>query len=396
MALYFVTGALGSGKGLYCNMIATQAYRAGRRVAANYPINTYKMDKKSDKPITIIPPRFTYDDLMALGRGCEEKDLSQLGVLILDEAAISLNARNFKDNGRQKILDFFVQSRKYGWDVYIQAQEAFMVDKQLVDGAGEFVVKLSRLDNLRIPFITSFLELVFPKEFGRSAKRKSLLPHIVKYHVYLLKSGGKPIEKGSFRAKDFFGLHDTNYIFENDETNDHVRDLYHCDFISQEDINIQAEQERIKQQYAKPFKRLMSLLKFIGFIGFFYGLYLMWTPFIFADKSPSPTTSISNSISNVEHGNNSSNSDITHLTPDKPTTLSEQYRIIGYLSTGMPFSRFILKDTQTGQVIYLMSNYAYLGLNTSIVYDNQLVTYFSGVSHYQESNDKNASLFQLR
>lgn len=117
MALYFVTGALGSGKGLYCNMVATQAYRAGRRVAANYPINTYKMDKKSDRPITIIPPKFTYEDLMALGRGCEEKDLSQLGVLILDEAAISLNARNFKDNGRQKILDFFVQSRKYGWDV---------------------------------------------------------------------------------------------------------------------------------------------------------------------------------------------------------------------------------------------------------------------------------------
>ena len=49
MAIYIVTGALGAGKGLFCDMIATQAYRAGRRVASNYPINTYLMDKNSKK-----------------------------------------------------------------------------------------------------------------------------------------------------------------------------------------------------------------------------------------------------------------------------------------------------------------------------------------------------------
>ena len=374
MALYFVTGALGSGKGLFCDMIATQAYRSGRRVASNYPLNTYKMDKNSMQSITVIPPKFTYDDLMALGRGCEEQNLSQLGVLILDEAAISLNSRNFKDNSRQKILDFFVQSRKYGWDVYIQAQEAFMVDKQLVDGVGEFVVKLSRLDSLRVPFLTSFLELLFPKNFGRTAKRSSILPHIVKYQVFLLKSGGKPIEKGSFRAKDFFGVHDTNFIFENDETNNHVRQMHHLDFVSQSEI----DDNQNKSKKSKLTKKIVSFIKLLSFFVFIYVIYLMWNYFIFSKKTDKNTLKTS-VYTEVVPGINEPGSITEQQQKNESPSLSTRYRIVGYLSTGREFSRFIIRDIQTNQLIYLMSDYEYKGLNTSIIYQSELVTFFSGV-----------------
>lgn len=373
MAIYIVTGPLGSGKGLFCDMIATQAYRAGRRVASNYPINTYLMDKNSQQPITVIPPKFTYDDLMALGRGCDENDLSQLGVLILDELAISLNSRNFKDNGRQKLLEFFIQSRKHGWDVYMQAQDAFMIDKQVVDAMTEFTVKLSRLDSLRVPFLSSFLELIFPKNFGRTSKRTSILPHIVKYQIFH-NSGGKPIEKGSFRAKDFFGLHDTNFIFENDETNNHVRQMHHLDFVSQSEI----DDNQNKSKKSKLTKKIVSFIKLLSFFVFIYVIYLMWNYFIFSKKTDKNTLKTS-VYTEVVPGINEPGSITEQQQKNESPSLSTRYRIVGYLSTGREFSRFIIRDIQTNQLIYLMSDYEYKGLNTSIIYQSELVTFFSGV-----------------
>ena len=372
MAIYIVTGALGAGKGLFCDMIATQAYRAGRRVASNYPINTYLMDKNSQKSITVIPPKFTYDDLMALGRGCDENDLSQLGVLILDELAISLNSRNFKDNGRQKLLEYFIQSRKYGWDIYMQAQDAFMIDKQVVDAMTEFTVKLSRLDSLRVPFLSSFLELISPQNFGRTAKRKSILPHIVKYQIFH-NSGGKPIEKGSFRAKDFFGIHDTNFIFENDETNDHIREMHHLDFVSQSQIDKDKESQKPR------FKKLLAFIKLFLCILLFYVIYFCWSHFIFSDKKEKkPSTELT-----FQQQNHSGSAELTPQLQQKEAQpqLSTRYRIVGYLSTGQAFARFVIRDMQTNQIIYLMSDYAYNGLNTSIIYHSELVTYFSGVDN---------------
>ncbi|MCO6539416.1 MAG: hypothetical protein J6569_04685 [Gilliamella sp.] len=379
MAIYIVTGALGAGKGLFCDMIATQAYRAGRRVASNYPINTYLMDKNSQKSITVIPPKFTYDDLMALGRGCDENDLSQLGVLILDELAISLNSRNFKDNGRQKLLEYFIQSRKYGWDIYMQAQDAFMIDKQVVDAMTEFTVKLSRLDSLRVPFLSSFLELISPKTFGRTAKRKSILPHIVKYQIFH-NSGGKPIEKGSFRAKDFFGLHDTNFIFENDETNDHIREMHHLDFVSQSQIDKDNEKQKPR------FKNVIAFIKLLFCLLFFYVIYLCWSHFIFSDKKEKNTST----KSTVQQQHQSESTGTPHQLQQKEVSqsqLSTKYRIVGYLSTGQAFARFVIRDMQTNQIIYLMSDYAYNGLNTSIIYQSELVTYFSGVDSSESTNE---------
>ncbi|HDT3001120.1 TPA: hypothetical protein QHL53_003417 [Proteus mirabilis] len=214
MAITLVTGSVGAGKGLYCSMLACQAYRNGRRVASNYPLDMEKLSPHGTEPLSVIPKQFTYDDLKNLGRGCPEDEFENLGILLLDEISLFLNARTFKDAERLKFLDWFVHSRKYGWNVYCQVQASFMLDKQIVDGVSEFIIELSRLDSLRLPF----MEFVFPKEFGVMAKRKSLLPHIVKYRCYLLKEKGRrtPIEKGSFRAKDYFGVHDTLSTFGSD------------------------------------------------------------------------------------------------------------------------------------------------------------------------------------
>ncbi|ETO41224.1 hypothetical protein X965_11290 [Morganella sp. EGD-HP17] len=198
-------------------MLACSAYRNGRRVAANYPLDVLKLSADGDKPVSVIPKNFTYDDLMALGRGCPEDDFENFGVLLIDEVSLYLNARTFKDAERLKFINWFVNSRKYGWDVYCQVQASFMLDKQLVDGMAEYVTELSRLDSLRIPFVTTMAELLFPRQFGRTAAKKSLLPHVVRYRTFLQKEKGRrkrdAIESGTFRAKDFFGVHDTLSAF---------------------------------------------------------------------------------------------------------------------------------------------------------------------------------------
>lgn len=42
MAVYWVTGKMRNGKGLFCSMVAKQFYRRGHRIAANYPLDTEK------------------------------------------------------------------------------------------------------------------------------------------------------------------------------------------------------------------------------------------------------------------------------------------------------------------------------------------------------------------
>ncbi|SPW34108.1 Uncharacterised protein [Edwardsiella tarda] len=40
MAVYWVTGKMRNGKGLFCSMMAKQFYCRGYRIAANYPMDT--------------------------------------------------------------------------------------------------------------------------------------------------------------------------------------------------------------------------------------------------------------------------------------------------------------------------------------------------------------------
>lgn len=85
MAVYWVTGKMRNGKGLFCSMVAKQFYRRGHRIAANYPLDTEKMDPASSHPVTVLPARPRPEDFWALGRGCDENEKERFGALFLDE-----------------------------------------------------------------------------------------------------------------------------------------------------------------------------------------------------------------------------------------------------------------------------------------------------------------------
>ncbi|HBA8313404.1 TPA: hypothetical protein J1095_004738, partial [Escherichia coli] len=154
-----ITGKLGQGKGIAAAYFACIYYRRGLRVAANFPFFPQYMDEKSDNPLTIIPADPRPEDLKALGRGCPENEKIQFGALFLDECASWLNSRQFAKKDRLEFIDWLIHSRKLGWDVYLIAQSEDMIDTQIIKAMGGKVIRCKRLDELRIPLITSLYEM---------------------------------------------------------------------------------------------------------------------------------------------------------------------------------------------------------------------------------------------
>ena len=82
-------------------------------------------------------------------------DESHNGALFLDECASWLNTRDFQDKGRKSILEWCIHARKYGWDVYFICQNIDQIDKQLRQSLFEYVVRMNRLDRMKIPFVSA-------------------------------------------------------------------------------------------------------------------------------------------------------------------------------------------------------------------------------------------------
>ncbi|EHU7673873.1 hypothetical protein N1269_004864, partial [Escherichia coli] len=216
-----ITGKLGQGKGIAAAYFACIYYRRGLRVAANFPFFPQYMDEKSDNPLTIIPADPRPEDLKALGRGCPENEKIQFGALFLDECASWLNSRQFAKKDRLEFIDWLIHSRKLGWDVYLIAQNEDMIDTQIIKAMGGKVIRCKRLDELRIPLITSLYEMVNPGKTGMASGKKGLLPHMVTistWDIDVLNSGVRkkhPENKITVRASDYYRMYDTNFIFSN-------------------------------------------------------------------------------------------------------------------------------------------------------------------------------------
>jgi hypothetical protein len=98
--------------------------------------------------VEVLPGRPTASDLRALGRGGVSEE--RAGLLILDECATWLNARTWHGVERQKVIDWFLHSRKLGWDVILIVQHASALDKQVREMICEFLVTCRRLDRFRV------------------------------------------------------------------------------------------------------------------------------------------------------------------------------------------------------------------------------------------------------
>ncbi|KFE30597.1 zonular occludens toxin domain-containing protein [Vibrio mimicus] len=219
MSCYFVYGTLGAGKGIFLARKMKEYLARGSRVATNVDLFPDKLCPNTVEPISRLPSVFRLEDLDQLGRGCPEEEKTKLGGLFLDEGAVWLNSRTWNEKGRKELIDKLLMIRKLGWDIFIAIQDPESTDKQALGALGEHFICCTRLDHFRVPLLSSILDFyVLCKTRGKQ-QHFNLLPHINKasYRRGIQKQGNKPYNSETYRPSDYFGMYDTNQIFEVDQ-----------------------------------------------------------------------------------------------------------------------------------------------------------------------------------
>lgn len=130
------SGTPGSGKSLHTAEKIYYALRAGRPVIANFDINLGIVQGRRRKKVdfTHLPnDQLTVSALESYsrdyfaGRPVKEERI----LLIIDEAQLIFNAREWCAAGRKDWLGFFSQHRKYGYEIILVAQFDRMLDRQI-------------------------------------------------------------------------------------------------------------------------------------------------------------------------------------------------------------------------------------------------------------------------
>lgn len=235
MAVYAITGKLGSGKGKGGIDQIRRYLREGRRVATNCDVFLDHLMPHADRSSVLrIPDKPSHIDLYMIGSGnrfiefepgikiqkgqfvaappspriLKGFDERHNGALVLDECGSWLNTRNFQDAGRAQLLEWAIHARKYGWDVFFIMQNISQVDKQLRESLLEYVVRMNRLDRMKIPFFSAGVKLV------TSGVLDGSLPRL---HIGVVRLGAAPdalvVDRWVFRGDDLNSAYSTTQVF---------------------------------------------------------------------------------------------------------------------------------------------------------------------------------------
>ena len=235
MAVYAITGKLGSGKGKAGIDQIRRYLRAGKRVATNCDVFLEHLMPERDKAVVMrVPDKPSPVDLYMIGSGNRFVEFEPIlkysrdaitalapaprllagfdemhnGALVLDECGSWLNTRNFQDKGRAEMLEWAIHARKYGWDVFFIMQNISQVDKQLRDSLLEYVVRLNRLDRMKVPVVSGVLKLL------TAGATEGNLPRV---HIGVVRLGPQPdglvADRWVFRGDDLNRAYNTTQVF---------------------------------------------------------------------------------------------------------------------------------------------------------------------------------------
>lgn len=267
MAVYFITGKLGSGKSLMAVKIIRDYLFECRTVASNLDLNMkYIVGPRGRKVKSFrIPDRPTSNDLIAIGSGNTSYDESRNGGLFLDECGIWFNTRNWNASGRQDIINFLLMARKLGWDVYIIVQNISLIDKQARDSIAEYVAYCTRLDRLHIPFIGALYKLF----------TGTRLP-LPKIHHAVVRLGtshnGLKSESWTLIGTDLYSAYNTKQIFLQDSSEQAVYSYLPPIYFYKKIKLIPRDMMRLTKIYFRKYRRFPLI--FMGLIaGFLFSSF---------------------------------------------------------------------------------------------------------------------------
>lgn len=216
MAIYLISGKLGSGKTLSAVGRIKDALLEGRKVATNLDLRlenllpTHAGQPVRKRPVVCmrLPDKPTIDDLSAIGCGNESMDENKNGIIVLDELATWLNSRTFNDKTRMPVIDWLLHSRKKGWDVYFICQHLEQIDKQVRQALVEYLVVCRRMDRMKLPFIGGLIKTL------SGGYLQGTMPKI---HVAIVRYGTQPdaikADTWVYRGHDLYAGYDTRQEF---------------------------------------------------------------------------------------------------------------------------------------------------------------------------------------
>lgn len=213
MAVYIVTGNLGSGKSLVCMGRMREYLWKNNRVATNVNVRVENLvSGKAPRNILRIPDHPTAEFLWdGLGFGSESKDESTFGMLLMDEVGTWLNSREWKGNDRQRVIEWFIHSRKRRWDCYLVAQSLNMIDKQVREAIGEHVVVCKRFDRMGLPFLGWLFNIL-----GFVITMPQLHVAAVRYCAGMSFNSAPTVDRWFYSGRDLYGSYDTAQRFSAD------------------------------------------------------------------------------------------------------------------------------------------------------------------------------------
>lgn len=129
------SGTPGSGKSLHVASRIYHKLRSGRPVIANFDFDAVSAvgRKRGGEFVQVnndeLTPAFLreYSDQYFRKRRFHEETI----LLVIDEAQLLFNAREWNVSGRSDWLSFFTQHRKFGYEVVLVAQFDRMLDRQI-------------------------------------------------------------------------------------------------------------------------------------------------------------------------------------------------------------------------------------------------------------------------
>lgn len=208
MAVYLITGKLGSGKTLATVGRIRDYLNQGRMVATNLDLKLEKLVNPFAKNTKVIrmPDKPTVDDLENLPTPYEgEYNESKMGGIFLDECGTWFNTRDYRDKNRQPLINKLLHIRKAGWDVFFIIQHIEMIDKQVRDALAEHIVYCQRADRLGLPLITPLSKL-----FGMNIRPPKIHLALVKYGT----SQFSPVvDRWVYNGSDLYDAYDTRQVF---------------------------------------------------------------------------------------------------------------------------------------------------------------------------------------
>lgn len=164
MADFVVQGKKGNGKSLVAVGRMRDTIINGAPVATNLDLHlVHLLHKKAKNCIVMrVPDKPTVHDLQMIGRATPAGSYNEamFGALVLDECATWFNSRSWSERGRKETIDYFVQTRKIGWNLYLLLQSIDALESQARESCAEHVVTCRRTDRIAIPYIGALIKLI--------------------------------------------------------------------------------------------------------------------------------------------------------------------------------------------------------------------------------------------